>query len=63
MKKLYIAAIILGLIAFIGIIIISSLSENIPEAVKTVGFIVVGYIGIISFSYGWMKLHGKNNNK
>lgn len=63
MKKVYIAAIIFGLIAFIGIIIISSLSENIPEIVKTVGFIALGYIGVISFSYGWMKLYGINNNK
>jgi hypothetical protein len=59
MKKLAVLAILLGLVAFAGIIVISSKSENLPESAKTIGFIAIGYFGVIVFAWGWMKLFNK----
>ena len=57
MKKLSNLFIILGLICFVGIIVISASSESdiISQELKTIGFIVLGYTGVILFTYGWLK--------
>lgn len=55
MKKIANLYIVLGLLCLVGIIFISAISEGIPGNVKTIGFIVLGYIGAILFSYGWIK--------
>lgn len=59
MKKLYILSIIIGIISIVGIFLISAYSNNLNQYIKTFGFIILGYIGVISFAYGWMKLFKK----
>lgn len=59
MKKLAAFAILIGLASFVGIIIISAKSEAISDFAQTYGFVILGYIGIISFSWGWLKLFSK----
>lgn len=56
MKKIYGLFIILGIICFGGIIYISAASEKILKNFKTIGFFIIGYIGAILFSYGWIKI-------
>lgn len=63
MKKLYILLIILGVLSFVGIILISAYSEKLSETVKSIGFIGLGYLGIILFTYGWMKIFRNKNQK
>jgi predicted membrane channel-forming protein YqfA (hemolysin III family) len=63
MKKLYVFLIIIGLICAAGIIYISAVSENINENLKSIGFIITGYIGVISFTYGWVKLYSEMKNQ
>lgn len=55
MRRNALIAIIFGLICFVGIIVISSQSAFISNELKTIGFIVLCYLGVISFSYGWLK--------
>lgn len=56
MKKLTNILIIVGVLLFVGIIYISARSETINNDILiTIGFIVCGYIGVILFSYGWIK--------
>ncbi|MFY9422284.1 MAG: hypothetical protein WBK54_04750 [Bacilli bacterium] len=59
MKKLAVLAILVGLAAFAGIIFISAKSQDLSPFVKTYGFIILGYIGIISFTWGWLKIFRK----
>jgi hypothetical protein len=59
MKKLALVAIIFGVLALIGIIIISAKSQDIDSSLKTTGFVVVGYLGVICFAWGWMKIFRK----
>lgn len=61
MSKLAKILIIVGILCFAGIIFISAESEVIPDNIKTIGFIVLGYIGVISFSYGWLNKFKKIN--
>lgn len=56
MKKLYIGLIILGILCAAVIIYISAVSEVIDENVKSIGFVVIGYLGVISFTIGWVKV-------
>ena len=57
MKKVANLFIILGIICFIGIIVISAISRSnlISKELKTMGLIGIGYIGVILFTYGWLK--------
>lgn len=55
MKKLNSLLIVIGLLCFAGIIYITAKSEGISDSLGTIGFIVLGYLGIILFSYGWLK--------
>ncbi|NLD26859.1 MAG: hypothetical protein GX661_05810 [Acholeplasmataceae bacterium] len=59
MKKLAIVAIFFGLLALIGISFISAKSQDIESSLKTWGFVVLGYLGVISFAWGWMKIFRK----
>jgi hypothetical protein len=56
MKKLATFAIILGLIALAGIFYISAISQDSTPFLKTYGFIIIGYFGLILFAWGWMKI-------
>ncbi|HEY8395913.1 MAG TPA: hypothetical protein VIK96_03970 [Bacilli bacterium] len=60
MKKLAAISILIGLAAFVGIIIISAKSEGLSSTMKTLGFITLGYFGVITFTWGWLKLFRKN---
>jgi len=55
MKRMKYIFILIGIVCFLGIIAISAESDILSQEVKTIGFIVLGYIGVISFSYGWLK--------
>jgi len=57
MKKIANIYIFIGLLCFITIIVISAISETniISAEVETIGFIILGYIGVIFFTYGWLK--------
>jgi len=57
MKKIANIYILIGLLCFITIIVISAISETniISAEVETIGFIILGYIGVIFFTYGWLK--------
>ncbi|HHZ12008.1 MAG TPA: hypothetical protein GYA05_04775 [Acholeplasmataceae bacterium] len=59
MKKLAILSILVGLAAFVGIILISAKSQSLSPLVKTVGFISLGYFGVICFTWGWLKIFKK----
>lgn len=54
MKKYSLIFIILGILCLIGIVILSALSEQIEKNLRTIGFIIFGYAGVVLFSYGWL---------
>ncbi|HHZ18346.1 MAG TPA: hypothetical protein GX390_03555 [Acholeplasmataceae bacterium] len=55
MKKLAYVFIIIGVLLLIGTFIFSIYSENLPPFWKTVGFVLMGYAGLASFTYGYLK--------
>jgi threonine/homoserine/homoserine lactone efflux protein len=59
MKKLYYLYIAVGILSLVGIFLIAAFSPRLNNIIKTAGFITLGYIGIISFTYGWMKIKKK----
>jgi len=57
MKKLiYILLIIISVLFFASLIYITIKADELSSFVKTVGFIVFGYLSIILFSYSWIKI-------
>ena len=60
MRKIWVISIILGIICLVGIFMISAYSKSLTEFQKTIGFILLCYIGVSLFAYGWMKI---NNNR
>ena len=63
MKKIASILILIGLLCFAGIIYISAESNDIPGNIATIGFIVIGYFGVIIFSYGWLKRTKEKKNE
>jgi len=63
MKRIAIFCIIFGFLCFFGAIIISAFSLTISENLKTIGFIALCYLSVISFTYGWIKIHNINKDK
>ncbi|HHX80508.1 MAG TPA: hypothetical protein GX692_05545 [Acholeplasmataceae bacterium] len=59
MKRLAPFAILAGLASLVGIVVISAKSEAISDFAQTYGFVLLGYFGIISFSWGWLKIFSK----
>jgi len=59
MKKIWILSVLIGILAFAVISIVTLFSEEINSVFKTFLYIIVGYIGVISFAYGWLKIFGK----
>jgi threonine/homoserine/homoserine lactone efflux protein len=56
-KKIPYLLIILGIICLIVIMVISALSEYeiVSKQLETIGFIFLGYLGVVLFTYGWLK--------
>lgn len=61
MKILWSFLILLGLACLVGIFLIAVYSQELNDFIKRYGFIILGYIGISSFAYGWLKLFSKKN--
>ena len=60
MKKiLYIGLIIISLGLFGGLIYITIHEDELPKVISTIGFIILGYIAIIIFTYSWFKIFKK----
>lgn len=54
----------IGVLAFLSTVVISIVSEDLPETIISVGLIVIGYFGIILFYIGitlLKKRQTKNN--
>ena len=63
MKRFAVVLVILGFLFLIGIYLISFFSENLSSFTKTFGFIILGYLGLAIFAYGWMILFGHNKKQ
>ncbi|MCK9536311.1 MAG: hypothetical protein M0R05_01780 [Bacilli bacterium] len=59
MKKTAVLMVIVGLILLIGTFFISAYSENLPALAKTVGFVLLGYLGLAFFAFGWMLIYNR----
>lgn len=54
----------IGVLAFISTVVISIVSEELPETIISIGLIVIGYFGIVLFYIGitlLKKRQTKNN--
>lgn len=55
MKTFCAFPIVIGLILLTGIFLITIYSKALPDFVKTVVFVFLGYLGLALFAVGWMR--------
>lgn len=55
-KFFYVFLTVIGVLGLISLLFLVANYENISEFMKLWGFIIIGYLSIVSFAYGFYKL-------
>lgn len=55
-KMIYVILTVIGVMGVIGLLFLVANYENLSEFMKLWGFIIIGYLSVVLFSFGFYKL-------